>query len=149
MVLVRGQWGNLARMPGNTLFFFEGHPGIFNDRESGPRFNVSSEGWCFLQYSGPITILGHQDPHRPQGEHLLLVSLTHLPTVTQFSQEVSHPGTDQLNPAQLQWATSLGLQVDMAAVRYINTIKHITNHQLLTIKNGFLQCVLGHIPLVF
>ncbi len=27
------------------LLFFEGHPGIFNDhRESGPRFNVSSEG---------------------------------------------------------------------------------------------------------
>ncbi len=26
------------------LFFFEGHPGIFNDhKEPGPRFNVSSE----------------------------------------------------------------------------------------------------------
>ncbi len=56
--MVRGQWGNLARMLG--LLFFEGHPGIFNDnRESGPRFNVSSEGRCFLQYSVPITILGH------------------------------------------------------------------------------------------
>ncbi len=32
-----------------SLLFFEGHPGIFNDlRESGPRFNVSSEGRCFL-----------------------------------------------------------------------------------------------------
>ncbi len=31
------------------LLFFEGHPGIFNDhRESGPRFNVSSERWCFF-----------------------------------------------------------------------------------------------------
>ncbi len=41
------------------LLFFEGHPGIFNDhRESGPRFNVSSEGRCFLQYSVPITTLG-------------------------------------------------------------------------------------------
>ncbi len=31
------------------LLFFEGHPGIFNDhRESGPRFNVSSEGRCLL-----------------------------------------------------------------------------------------------------
>ncbi len=30
---------------GNTLLFFKGHPGIFNDhRESGPQFNVSSEG---------------------------------------------------------------------------------------------------------
>ncbi len=33
--------------------------GIFNDhRESGPWFNVSSEGRCFLQYSVPVTILG-------------------------------------------------------------------------------------------
>ncbi len=45
----KGQWGNLARTPGL-------HPekchGIFNDhRESGPRFNVSSERpkrLCFL-----------------------------------------------------------------------------------------------------
>ncbi len=44
---------------GNTLLFFGGHLGIFNDhRESGPRFNVSSEGRCFLQYSVPINILG-------------------------------------------------------------------------------------------
>ncbi len=42
-----------------SLLFFEGHPGIFNDhRESGPPINVSCEGWCFLQYSVPITILG-------------------------------------------------------------------------------------------
>ncbi len=36
---------------GYTLlfFFFKGHPGIFNDhRDSGPRFNVSSEGRCFV-----------------------------------------------------------------------------------------------------
>ncbi len=48
--MVRGQWANLARMPGVTpLLFFEGHPGIFNDhRESGPRFKVSSEGQCLL-----------------------------------------------------------------------------------------------------
>ncbi len=25
---------------------------------TGPRFNVSSEGWCFLQCSVPVTILG-------------------------------------------------------------------------------------------
>ncbi len=31
------------------LLFFEGHRGIFNDhRESGPRFNVSSERQCLL-----------------------------------------------------------------------------------------------------
>ncbi len=42
--MVRGQWANLDA--GVTpLLFFEGHPGIFNDhRESGPRFNISSEG---------------------------------------------------------------------------------------------------------
>ncbi len=44
--MVRGQWASLARTPGVTpLLFIEGHPGIFNDhRESGPRFNISSEG---------------------------------------------------------------------------------------------------------
>ncbi len=58
--MVRGQWANLARMPRlHPLLFFEGHPGIFIDhRESGPRFNVSSEGRCFLQYSVPVTTLG-------------------------------------------------------------------------------------------
>ncbi len=52
-----GKFGQNAG--GTPLLFFEGHPGIFNDyRESGPRFNVSSEGRCFLQYSVPIIILG-------------------------------------------------------------------------------------------
>ncbi len=57
------------------LLFFERHPGIFNDhRESGPWFNQgSSKGCCFLQYSVP---------HRSQGEHPLLVSLTPLPAAT-------------------------------------------------------------------
>ncbi len=65
------------------LLFFEGHPGIFNDhRESGPRFNVSSEGRCFLQYSVPVNTLGRYDPYRPRGEPLLLVSLTPLPAAT-------------------------------------------------------------------
>ncbi len=41
------------------VLFFKGHPGIFNDhRESGPRFNVSTEGRCFLQYSVHGTTLG-------------------------------------------------------------------------------------------
>ncbi len=48
-------WGWLSEAMGKfdqdagvtPLLFFEGHPGIFNDyRESGPRFNVSSEGRC-------------------------------------------------------------------------------------------------------
>ncbi len=43
-MMVRGQWGNLARMP-HCAHFFEGHCGIFNDhRESGPQFNISAEG---------------------------------------------------------------------------------------------------------
>ncbi len=47
--MVRGQWANLARMPGYTPNFFEVHPGIFNDhRASGTRFIFSSEGWCLL-----------------------------------------------------------------------------------------------------
>ncbi len=38
-----GEFGQDAGV--TILLFFEGHPGIFNDhRESGPRFNVSSEG---------------------------------------------------------------------------------------------------------
>ncbi len=46
-MMVRGQWANLARV--TPLLFFKGHAGIFNDhRESGPRFNVSSERRKFL-----------------------------------------------------------------------------------------------------
>ncbi len=48
--MVRGQMGEFGQDAGVTpLLFFEGHPGIFNDhRESGPWFNVSSEGRCFF-----------------------------------------------------------------------------------------------------
>ncbi len=41
--MVRGQRTNLARI--TPLLFFEENAGIFNDhKESGPQFNVSSEG---------------------------------------------------------------------------------------------------------
>ncbi len=41
-----GKFGQDAGV--TPLLFFEGHPGIFNDqRESGPPFNVKSEGRCF------------------------------------------------------------------------------------------------------
>ncbi len=51
-----GKFGQYAGV--TPLLFFEGYPGIFNDhRESGCRFNISSEGRCFLQYSVPVTIL--------------------------------------------------------------------------------------------
>ncbi len=76
-----GEFGQDAGV--TPLLFFEGHPGICNDhRESGPRFNVSSERRCFLLYSVPVTILGRYDPHRPQGEHPLLASLTPIPAAT-------------------------------------------------------------------
>ncbi len=45
---------------GYTPTLYKKCHGIFNDhRESGPRFNVSSERRCFLQYSVPVAILGH------------------------------------------------------------------------------------------
>ncbi len=76
--LTRASGGNLTRTPGLHPTLYEKCHGIFNDhRESGPRFLTShpKDGAC-LQYSVPITILGCQDPHRPQGEHPLLASLT-------------------------------------------------------------------------
>ncbi len=57
----KGQWKEFGQDTGVTpLLFTRNAMGFFNDhRESGPRFNVSSERWCFLQYSVPVTILGH------------------------------------------------------------------------------------------
>ncbi len=48
--MIRGQWGSLARMLGSHPYSFSKDIlGFFNDhRESGPRFNVSSEGRCLL-----------------------------------------------------------------------------------------------------
>ncbi len=52
-----GQWANLARMPGLHPYSYQGHPGIFIDhRESGPRFNVSSEGFM-IAFKKKITSL--------------------------------------------------------------------------------------------
>ncbi len=45
----KGQWGDLARSRGYTPTLYEKCHGIYNDhRESGPRFNVSSERLCLL-----------------------------------------------------------------------------------------------------
>ncbi len=59
--LTRASGGNLARTPGLHPYSLRWVSwDYFNDhRESGPRFNVSSERQCFLQYSVPVTILGH------------------------------------------------------------------------------------------
>ncbi len=47
--LTRASGGNLGRTPGLHPTLYEKCHGIFNDhRESGPRFNVSSERWCLL-----------------------------------------------------------------------------------------------------
>ncbi len=65
MGMIRRPWWSEANgriwsgCRGHTSTLFEIHPGIFNDhKESGPRFNISCEGWCFLQYSVPVTTLG-------------------------------------------------------------------------------------------
>ncbi len=57
--LTRASGGKLPGHQGYTPTLYEKCHGIFNDhRESGPRFNVSSERRCFLQYSVPVAILG-------------------------------------------------------------------------------------------
>ncbi len=81
--LTRTSGGKFGQDTGVTpLLFTMSVMGFLMTTESGHRFNVSSERRCFLQYSVPITILGHWDPHRPQGEHPLLASLTPLPSAT-------------------------------------------------------------------
>ncbi len=89
--LTRASGGNLARTP--TLY--EKCHGILMTTESQELGLTSHpKDGAFWQYSVPINIPGCYDPHRPQGENPLLVSLTSLPTATKFS----HPGTDQAQP---------------------------------------------------
>ncbi len=94
---------------GYTLTLYEKCHWIFNDRrESGPRFNVPSERQCLLTVKCPrhTQTTGWAPP----------AGLTNTSSSSNLvSSGFSHPGTDQLNPAQLQRATSLGLQGDMAA----------------------------------
>ncbi len=89
--------------------FFDRHTGIFNDhRESGPRFNVSSEGRCFFTVKCPRQYhWGIRTPNRPQGEHPLLASLTPLPTATQSSLEVL-PSRYWPGPTLLSFSSNLG-----------------------------------------
>ncbi len=52
--LTRASGGNLTRTPGLHPTLYEKCHGIFNDhRESGPRFNVSSEKRCLLTVVSP------------------------------------------------------------------------------------------------
>ncbi len=55
-----GKFGQDAE--GTPLLFLKWHHGIFNDRESGPRFNVSSEGRCFLTVVSPSLYWGVRTP---------------------------------------------------------------------------------------
>ncbi len=94
--LSRASGGNLATGVTPLLFYEKCH-GIFNDhRESGPRFNISSERRCFFDsivspslYRGVRT---HTD-HR-------------MSTPCWFSTS-NHPGTDQAQPCSaspVSWA---------------------------------------------
>ncbi len=49
----RASGGNLARTPGLHPTLYDEFHGIFNDRESGPQFNVSYERRCFLTVVSP------------------------------------------------------------------------------------------------
>ncbi len=58
VMIDKGQWWEFGQDTGVTPLLFTCH-GIFNNhRESGLRFNVSSERRCFWQCSVPVTILG-------------------------------------------------------------------------------------------
>ncbi len=57
--MVRGQWGNLARMPGLHPYSFSKDILGFNDhRESGPRFNISSKDGAFYSIVSPSLYWG-------------------------------------------------------------------------------------------
>ncbi len=63
--LTRASGGNLARTP---LLFTRSAMGFFNDhRESGPRFNVSSERQCFLTVQCPRHYTGGLEPTQTRG----------------------------------------------------------------------------------
>ncbi len=104
-----GKFGQDAGV--TPLLFFEGHPGIFNDhRESGPRFNISSERRCFFfSIVSPSLYWGartHTDQRVTPSAGLPSTSSSS----TWFSSEVSHPGINQAQPClasvgDQSWAT--------------------------------------------
>ncbi len=80
----KGQWGEFGQDTGVIpLTFTRSAMGFLMTTESQDLGLTSHQkDSAFWQYSVPITILGGHDPHRPQGEHPLLASLTPLPTAT-------------------------------------------------------------------
>ncbi len=71
---------NLARTPGLHLYSFSKDIlGFLMTTESQDLVLTSHPKDGALLYSVPVTTLGRYDPHTPQGERPLLVSLTPLP----------------------------------------------------------------------
>ncbi len=59
--MVRGQWANYARMPGLHLYSFSKNILIFFMTTESQDLSLTShlKDGAFLQYSVPVTILGH------------------------------------------------------------------------------------------
>ncbi len=79
--MVRGQWVNLARMPGlHPYSFSKDILGFLMTTESQDLgLTPHPKDGAFYSIVSPSL---YWDPHRPQGEHPLLASLTPLPTAT-------------------------------------------------------------------
>ncbi len=92
--MVRGQWVNLARMPGYTHALF-----LMTTESQDLGFKLSSEGWCFFRsiVSRPYT--GALGPTQTAGDTPCMVSSNTSSSSNLVFQEVSRPDTDQLNPA--------------------------------------------------
>ncbi len=80
----KGQWWEIGQDTGVTpLLFIRSAMGFLMTTESQDLGLTSHpKNGAFWQYSVPVNILGRYDPHRPQGEHPLLASLTSLPAAT-------------------------------------------------------------------
>ncbi len=77
----KGQWREFGQDTGVTPLLFNGKYHGILERESGPRFNASSERWCFLQYSVPVTI-GALGPTQTTKRAPIAGLPTPLPTAT-------------------------------------------------------------------
>ncbi len=80
----KGQWWEFGQDNGVTpLLFTRSAMGFLMTTESQDLGLTSHpKDSAFWQYSVPVTILGRKGPHRLQGEHPLLVSLTPLQAAT-------------------------------------------------------------------
>ncbi len=99
-MIVRGQWENLARMPGlHPYSFSKDILGFLMTTESQDIGLTSHpKDGAFYSIVSPSLYWGIRTHTDLRVSPPLLASLTPLPTATKFSQEVSHPGTDQAQP---------------------------------------------------